>query len=169
MEVPYTATREETLASYIAFITNIVNQHTVSYKKANYLKTSNDHQSGESLLVQPFLSMLVCITRKRVAYLKLKFKCFEILFHGYSFSRDVLKEELKRIFSSLASTFLRQGLGMSSYSIMELYHILQLLIDFNNTELINDLKLELTGLLLIRDNKTVDYVRILLKKMFTSK
>lgn len=168
MEVRYAIAREETLINYVVFIANVVRQEDAGCTNRNCSKVANGCQRGESSFVQLFLDMLIGITRKKAPYLKLKLKCFDILFHGHSFSKDVLKEELKRVFSNLTANFLRQGLGISSYSIMELHHVLQLLIDSCNVDLVDSLKLELTGLLLIRDYKIVDYVRILLKEVFMS-
>lgn len=151
MEVQYTVFREDVLIRHIGFITNVVTQ---------------EHILAGLSSPSIFLDFILGIISKKNRYFRMKLKSYKILFDCYDFSKEVLQEELKKTFVMLASTSLAQGTGMSSYSIIQLYHILQLLVAFNNLDLIAGLKEELTGLLIIRDYKVIDLVRLLLQSLF---
>lgn len=168
IEIKYNETREEKLSEYMEFLfkTVMANSPPVAIINKADKKSQLMTKDKSEDVIDMFIDTLVEISNKKTYYVRLKMKCFEILFDIYQHSETVLKSELKAIFNNLTDSFTKQGAGISEYSMAEARFILMLLIKSGNTELISSLKMELVGLLLIRDYSLIDLVSSLLKKMF---
>lgn len=151
LEVQHSSAREYTIINYISSL-------------GEFIKTIKD-AFPEAKPV--FVEVLIQIIRKKAFYLKLKLECFEILFDCYSFSEEALKVEIKSIFKNLIEKYRFEGIGISTYSLVEVHFILRLLIDTRNIDLIDNLKESLADLLAVKDDILVESVRILFKILFT--
>ncbi|KAM0679581.1 hypothetical protein GINT2_002210 [Glugoides intestinalis] len=150
LEIKHSAAREYTIINYVSSLSELI--------KA---------VKGEFPAAKPnFVRILIQIIRKKAFYMKLKLECFEILFECYSFSQEALKSEIQRVLKSLIERYRSEGIGISTYSLIETQFILRHLIETRNVKLINSLKESLADVLAVKDDVLIESVRILFKILF---
>lgn len=149
MTVEYSKERENILSSYLDFIVKCVS-------------FSNER------LYTNLIDILSLISNTQVPYLNLKFKSYEILFNCYLYSKSELRSLLKTFIVNITKMYIYNGKGISAYSIAELLYILRLILKTKEIEILEDIKKEIVELLIIKDDLVIDYVRKILKRLFSS-